>query len=306
MTSPIAERMRAIVEHHGPWTAHNIQLDEHTWTIGPEPTYDSLKLRRVMQIVSDNMRRPWPELRALDLACLEGQYALELARRGAQVVALEGREMNIEKARFAREALGADRADFRQEDVRGLSAARHGRFDVVLCLGILYHLDAPDVFEFVRRIGEVCDGFAVFDTHVSMTPRERREFGGRTYCGESWTEHRADANEAERLRKPWLSLDNPTSFKPTRASLFNLLSHHGFTSVYECQMPAEPAKPSDRLTLLALRGTPVELNVMPRVNAMPLEEWPERPTRGGLRPPHMGPGPSLIRRLTGALTGRDR
>ena len=58
----------------------------------------------------------------LDLASLEGMYALELARRGAEVIAIEGREANIEKARFAARALAID-VDFQLGDVRDLSRA---------------------------------------------------------------------------------------------------------------------------------------------------------------------------------------
>ena len=91
--------------------------------------------------MSDLAKRPISELRILHLACLEGQYAVEFARQGAQVVAIEGREANIEKARFSKRALGLDNLELIHGDVRDLSRERHGSFDIVLCLGILYHLD---------------------------------------------------------------------------------------------------------------------------------------------------------------------
>ena len=65
------------------------------------------------------------------------------------MVAIEGREANAAKARVAAEVLGLERLEIRVEDVRELSAERHGTFDVVLCLGLLYHLDADDLFPFI-------------------------------------------------------------------------------------------------------------------------------------------------------------
>ncbi len=57
-----------------------------------------MKLRRVVQIVSEFFAKPFHEIRVLDLACMEGLYAVEFARHGADVVAIEGREENIVKA----------------------------------------------------------------------------------------------------------------------------------------------------------------------------------------------------------------
>jgi 2-polyprenyl-3-methyl-5-hydroxy-6-metoxy-1,4-benzoquinol methylase len=45
--------------------------------------------------------------------------------------------------RLAKEALELENLEVRLEDVRALDPQRHGAFDVVLCLGLLYHLDAP-------------------------------------------------------------------------------------------------------------------------------------------------------------------
>src|SRR5439155_16297195 len=119
-----------LVARHGAWTAHNIRLANGLYTISGAPSGDEVKLRRIVQVVSDLFEGAIAGLRVLDLACLEGMYAIEFARRGGEVVAIEGREANLEKARFAARTLGLDGIDFQLGDVRGLSLARHGEFDV--------------------------------------------------------------------------------------------------------------------------------------------------------------------------------
>ncbi len=192
--------------------------------------------RRVIQLIDDvTDKSSQGALRVLDLACLEGLYAIELARQGASVVAIEGRGKNIAKSQFAKEVLSLDGLQLIQDDVRNLSSKDKSmeRFDVVLCAGrILYHLDAPDVFDFLARVAEcVCRGFVVIDTHVSLEPAVRREFNGKAYWGKTYTEHAIDTLPAERAAATWSSLDNVTSFWLTRPSLYNALSHASFTSV---------------------------------------------------------------------------
>ena len=202
-----------VVARHGPWTAHNMELADGLFTISPAPAGDEVKLRRVVQLVSDLLGGQLAGARVLDLACLEGMYALELARRGARVTAIEGREQNLAKAQFAATALGLE-VDFQLGDVRQLSRQEHGEFDVVLCLGILYHLDAPDVFVFLERLAEVCDGLCVLDTHVTDSTAERFSHGGRSYRGRSFAE--PDTSDPLAQDTLWASLDNPRSVVLTR------------------------------------------------------------------------------------------
>jgi Methyltransferase domain len=271
----IESRKADIARRFGAWTAHNILLGEDVYTIGHGVAGDEVKLRRVVQTVADAWRRPLAGLRVLDLACLEGLYAVEFARQGARALGIEGRQANIEKARFAKEALGLRSLELVQDDVRNLSKARYGGFDAVLCLGILYHLDAPDVFAFIERIAEVCEGFAVFDTHISLTADETRLFKGKTYAGRRYREHDPASTPEQRAGQLWASLDNPESFWLTRASLCNALAHAGFTSIHECLTPPEGEKPADRVTLLAFKGQRQRLLSSPLLSAQPVEDLRE-------------------------------
>jgi len=271
----IESRKRRIVERFGPWSAHNIFLEGDVYTINKGIAGDEVKLRRILQNVSDLSRRPLDSLRVLDLACLEGLYAVEFARHGAKVVGIEGREANLAKARFAKEVLALENLEFVQDDVRNLSKAKYGQFDVVLCLGILYHLDAPDVLAFLEQVADVCRDFALIDTHVSLVPEKSCLHRGRKYWGRAYQEHAAGSPPQERTGRLWASLDNPESFWLTRPSLYNALSHAGFTTVYECHMPPESEKPLDRVTLLAMRGQRQELFCSPILSAQPIGDLAE-------------------------------
>jgi 2-polyprenyl-3-methyl-5-hydroxy-6-metoxy-1,4-benzoquinol methylase len=301
-----------LVARHGAWTAHNIRLAEGFYTISPEPSGDEVKLRRVVQVVCDLFPSGVAGLRILDLACLEGMYAIELARRGADVVAIEGREANLAKARFAARVLGLDGIDFQLGDVRNLSRERHGEFDVVLCLGILYHLAAADVFPFVERLRDVARRALVIDTAIAVGGREELAYGGRTYNGRTLFEHDPQSTDEERLEALWSSLDNPSAWAPTRPSLTRLLAASGFTSVHECCVPAEPWKTADRVTLLALKGKPVAELVTPDPPADPAAV-PERPPLGARLPStrlwalaRRAAPPTLRRRIRAAIGAETR
>lgn len=252
----IGQQKQEIIDRFGAWTNHNIRLKDELYTIGNHLVGSEVKVRRFLQAIADLTGRSFSELRVLDLACLEGLYGIELALQGAQVVGIEGREENLEKARFTKLVLGLDNIDFFRDDVRNLSPETYGQFDVVLCLGIFYHLDAPDVFEFAQNIERVCTTLAIFDTHVSRNSEQSYTYDNREYWGKNYTED-------ETL---WASIGNPISVWLTRPSLYNLLVDVGFSSVYECHMPIISKyeqmrfrEEADRSTFIALKNKPVQL-----------------------------------------------
>jgi tRNA (mo5U34)-methyltransferase len=78
----------------------------------------------------------------LDIGCNAGFYSLEMKKRGAdRVVAIDSDPAYLAQARFAAEVNGAD-IEFRQLDVYHMAELRE-RFDVVLFMGVLYHLRYP-------------------------------------------------------------------------------------------------------------------------------------------------------------------
>lgn len=296
----IQHEQQAIVDRFGAWTAHNIQLFDDIYTIGNQIVGDEVKLRRITQLVADIARKPLSELRVLDLACLEGLYGIELARHGAEVVGIEGREANLAKAQFVKEVLALERLTLIQDDVRNLSVQQHGYFDGVLCLGILYHLEVPDVFLFLERLSEVCQGFVVIDTHISTTAERSYLHNGKTYWGASYQEHAPESSLNDRAKNLWASLDNVTSFWFTRPSLYNMLSHLGFTSIYECYYPPEIDKQPDRLTLLAIKGQPQTFHSAPLLANHPIPDLPEL-----LDPPQITPSPATTEVPTEGRVGRS-
>ncbi len=266
-------RKEAIVREYGPWTAHNIRLPNELWTLRAEDEPMSrIRSRRYLQIVSDLLRRPIAELRVLDLGCLEGGFSIEFGLWGAEVVGIDGRKANIAKAEFARDALNLQNVTFIQNDIRTLCPEIHGYFDVILCLGVFYHLPSLDLIPFLRKLRSVCKNLCIIDTHISLMPEEtfmseKIEWKGRTFL-----EHRRSATPKQIEGALWAALTNEDSFWLTEASLLRALHYADFTSVHECLHPPVASTPKDRKTYIACAGTDMTPKGMcPREKMQPFE-----------------------------------
>jgi SAM-dependent methyltransferase len=249
--------LQAVIEAHGPWAWHNVALPFGLFTLGPEPRGDNYRAVKFLQLVADHLQRPLQGLRVIDLGCGEGLYALEFAQHGAEVLGIEGRAANLARAEFARQALGLGNVRFEQGDVRDVRRADLGGFDVVICSGILYHLQHPAAFEFLAATREMCDGLCLIDTRIALTSEVEAQFRGRSYWGSLYQEHAPGRSEAERLADLGASLDNEQSFWFTRHSLANLLADLGYTCVTECLSPTPLMLREDRATFVAIAGQPI-------------------------------------------------
>ena len=271
--SELRQALQEFTEDHGTFTAFSVHLGEGVYT--GEGTGPDRRLRCFVQAVADLAGKPLDQLRILDLACLEGHYAIEFALHGARAVGIEVREANLNKARFLKNQLGLDHVEFYQDDVRNLSETTYGRFDVVLCAGLLYHLDSPAVFEFIDQVSGVCDRLAIFETFVSLKPVISQVYKGRSYWGTHYVEHDDTNSPDEKYANLWASIDNTRSFWLTKPSLCNALDHAGFTSVFEQLNHSLEHQPLDRHTFIAMKGQIASILSHPPTDREVTVDWTE-------------------------------
>lgn len=217
------------------------------------------RLRRIVQAASDSVGKPLCDCRVLDLACLEGHYAIEFALHDASVVGIELRKANIEKAAFVAKALDLKNVDFYMDDVKNLSLERYGVFDIIICSGILYHLRGEDGCALISSLRACCSGILILDTFIATERQYSIEFDGRVVHGSQYLEHDPEASDEEKLADLWASVENDTSFWLTEDSLLSLLQDAGFSLCAELLMPAHPDHTFDRRTYVAFCGQPVRI-----------------------------------------------
>jgi len=264
-----------LVEQHGPWISHNIKLADDCYTMRPGYIGKGERAKRYLQTIADIARRPFNDLRILDLACGEGLYAIECALHGADTVGIEGRLQNVAKGEFVKEVLGLDRLKFYQDDVRQFSKEKYGEFDVILCCGILYHLREREAIRLVHRIYEACRAFVILDTQFSVAAKVTVAHDGKTYAGRVYQEHYANKSQAAIAQDVYASLDNMESFWFTVPSLLNLFADAGFSSAHQIANP-KAHDFDDRIAILAIRNERQDLLALPELNALTPDRWEEQ------------------------------
>ena len=277
-----SKRLRAELDRLSggrPWSRQTY-LRDGVFTVGDRPSATDFRLRWLLQLASDATRGNLGGLRVLDLGCEEGHFGLEFARHGAEVVAVDARESHLRRARFMAEAVGATGYEAIAADVRTLDAGELGQFDLILCLGLHYHLYTPELFEFFATLSRLCRWAVHLYGQCSLVAREARTFNGHEYWGKPVFEHSVASTSEDRLEQGLASVDNVESFWLTKPSTINLLADNAFTSVCEHVYPRTELRHEDRLDLLAFKGVEAEVLGMPGSLGAARPRWPEHERQG--------------------------
>jgi 2-polyprenyl-3-methyl-5-hydroxy-6-metoxy-1,4-benzoquinol methylase len=99
--------------------------------------------------------------RVLDIGPWDGYFTFEMERRGAEVVGIDYVDLDTFRAL---QSIFGSRACYLQEDVYELDPRRHGLFDIVLFLGVLYHLKHPLLA--LEQVCAVTKETCIIDTFV--------------------------------------------------------------------------------------------------------------------------------------------
>jgi len=153
------EDLEAGIAALAPWF-HNIEIDgvqtapDHF--LGDYPRF---KFKRFADALPADMSGK----SVLDIGCNAGFYSVEMKRRGAsRVVGIDSDERYLEQARFATAALGFEGIEFRNLSVYDVAKLGE-RFDLVIFMGVLYHLRHPLLaLDLIRE--HVADDMMLFQT----------------------------------------------------------------------------------------------------------------------------------------------
>ncbi len=155
----------------------------------------------------------------LELGSLEGGHTFALSRNPgvSHVVAIEGRRSNVKKAQFVQHLLDIQNVEFMLENLESFDFLTKGPFDVVFCVGLLYHLPKP--WTLIEKVSRVSRNLFLW-THYAPEKKANLEMNG----------YRGMAYKESGLLDP-LSGMSPESFWPTLEDLKRMLSKNGFCKI---------------------------------------------------------------------------
>jgi SAM-dependent methyltransferase len=246
------------------FTAHNILLANGEKTMGEKETL--LSESAVWKSITNTLNLFFPgtkeerkNLRVVDLGCLEGGYAVEFAKLGFDTLGIEAREENVEKCNYVKDNLHLTNLKFAKDDVRNM--ASYGKFDIVLCYGLLYHLNDP--INFLKIVSSCTNKILFLNTHFAperdvrynlrglntffLAPLQKRtrlfEFTrnyrlsplttNEGYRGRWMKEWSKNLNKRKIEKILWASYNNDRSFWLCKKDLTTALHDVNFDSVFE-------------------------------------------------------------------------
>ena len=98
--------------------------------------------------------------RVLDVGCGYGYFSNYLKSTKLHVVAVDGRRENVAEAKNRYPDI-----DFHVYDIENPSCLSLGSFDLVLCFGLLYHLENP--FQAIRHLYALSDPYLLIETMIA-------------------------------------------------------------------------------------------------------------------------------------------
>ena len=159
--------------------------------------------------------------RVLDVGCSDGFFSFECERRGADyVLGIDSFASPYQDSPTGHEVakkLLRSKVELREIDLFDLNAAELGQFDLILFLGVFYHLRHPMLA--LEKLGDLCCGQLILETEMARTGVFSRQFGGRGPSALEFYEH----DEVNR--------DPTTWWAPTPTCMISMLRSCGYCSV---------------------------------------------------------------------------
>jgi hypothetical protein len=248
------------------FTAHNILLSNNRRTIdgdqillGESALWRSIEKSLNLFNLLPQSKEERQKLKVVDLGCLEGGYSVEFAKLGFNTLGIEAREENILKCNYVKSELNLQNLNFIKDDVRNLN--QYGEFDIVVCYGLLYHLNDP--IDFLKKISLATKKILFLHTHFAPEKDIRYDLGylnsyiiaplqkrikllnfsknyklsrlvqHEGYKGRWYNEWSDNSTKSKIEKQLWASYNNSKSFWLCKKDLTKAMHNVGFNNVFE-------------------------------------------------------------------------
>ena len=188
-------------------------------------------IHRHFGLVSDK------KLNAIDLACHQGWFSSKLIELGfTSVLATDARDKHIADAELIFNAMNqSENIRTLQSDVHSLDTKVLGAFDLVLCFGLIYHLENP--VGALRKAFELCKSACLIETQIAAGQSGVVDYGSYRFV--------------KKIEASFVVIDETHEIHGTEAStqgiclipnlegLIWILQKIGFSRVEVLQVPAD-------------------------------------------------------------------
>jgi len=213
----VEQRAREAIAKQAKWH-HRIEVAPGVWTPGLQDTQTVLSQIGMPDDLSG--------MRVLDIGARDGFFTFEAERRGArEVVALDNEPPDHTGFAIAAELLGSN-ATYVTENVYSLDPARYGRFDLVLFLGVIYHLRHPLLA--LDRIHDVAEPGALLLLETHMIDEGLVDAAGEWRRLADFHPDLADLPLVQYYPDDMLGNDPTSQWAPSRVALAGWLRAAGF------------------------------------------------------------------------------
>ena len=143
-------------------------------TKNPDPKTNGIHTTRagiIFPFLDEFYKGRWQQIDCLDIACNQGWFSSQIAIRGAhQVTGIDIRESHIKMANTIKDLTNLTNLTFKVQDFLEIDTAANEKADLVLFLGILYHLDNP--LQAIRKIRSLTKHLCIIETQVAKSNPE--------------------------------------------------------------------------------------------------------------------------------------
>jgi len=168
----------------------------------------------------------WQNIDCLDIACNQGWFSSQIAVRGAhRVTGIDIRESHIKMANTIKDLANLTNLNFKVQDFLEIEGSSDEKADLVLFLGILYHLDNP--LQAIRKIRSLTKNLCILETQVAKLNPELE-----CCWGSDPQNRKGPALALIESDKGHVGSNKPLVLVPTLNALYRMLYASGFERLF--------------------------------------------------------------------------